>query len=154
MIGVTRDEMGVQEKYPDGWDYLYWGVWRYMQFSGDPLGGSDPPYTKELPHQAIDPAREGDVTLDPDLAVQHVPQGVFHLLDVAVAVIPFAGEPLTSAHEYSIGTFASISAAKRSWILWYLEHGRREHLGDVGKNESPLARSRVASERCSHYGHS
>jgi len=37
--------------YPFGWDYLFYGLWRYMTFQGDPLLHDDGIYTKGLPYQ-------------------------------------------------------------------------------------------------------
>jgi hypothetical protein len=46
-----RDEIRIKETYPDGWDYLFYGLFQYMQYDGDPFAGGDAPYTKGIPHQ-------------------------------------------------------------------------------------------------------
>ncbi len=43
-----------QEPYPWGWDYLYFGLYRYMRYTGDPK--SDP-FSKGLPYQIADAGR-------------------------------------------------------------------------------------------------
>jgi hypothetical protein len=38
-----------QKPYPLGWDYLYYGLWRYVNYDGDPF--TQNPFCKGLPYQ-------------------------------------------------------------------------------------------------------
>ena len=45
-----------QEPYPWGWDYLYYGLYRYMRYTSDPSSGGGA-YSKGLPYQVADAGR-------------------------------------------------------------------------------------------------
>lgn len=45
------NEMNLSETYPHGWDYLFFGLWRYLQYDGDPFRGGPSPFLKGIPHQ-------------------------------------------------------------------------------------------------------
>ena len=62
--------------YPFGWDYLFYGLWRYMTFQGDPLNDADGVYTKGLPYQAAASGKKV-VTILPESTATGAEAGVF-----------------------------------------------------------------------------
>jgi hypothetical protein len=49
--------------YPNGWDYQFFGLWRYLQYMGDPLIGGDAPFSKGLPYQVAAAGKKAVVIL-------------------------------------------------------------------------------------------